>query len=308
MERKRLGRRPSFADYVRRHGRRARDSVNRGMVAAARRSRLGHYVVLDYPPTNRLGLGPRRTGRLHDVIAGGEARFLSALRTIADYEEDLARIPPHAENSRVPGWVNGFLPGLDAGAIYAFLRSRDPRTYLEIGSGTSTRFARRAIEDAGLRTRIVSIDPSPRNEIDDLCDEVVRQPLELADRTHFAQLRAGDVIFLDGSHRVFTGSDATVFFVDLLPELPAGVLVGVHDVYLPDDYPEEIADRHYSEQYLLAAYVLAEPAWLRPVLPAAYVSGRPELAGQLDSLWGRPELRGIETHGVAFWFEIADSR
>src|SRR5436190_1013708 len=220
MERKRLGRRPSFADYVRRHGRRARDSVNRGMVATARRSRLGHYVVLDYPPTNR--------------------------------------------------------------------------------------FARRAIEDAGLRTRIVSIDPSPRNEIDDLCDEVVRQPLELADRTHFAQLRAGDVIFLDGSHRVFTGSDATVFFLDLLPELPPGVLVGVHDVYLPDDYPEEIADRHYSEQYLLAAYVLAEPSWLRPVLPAAYVSERPELAGQLDSLWGRPRLRGIETHGVAFWFEIAD--
>jgi hypothetical protein len=105
---------------------------------------------------------------------------------------------------------------------------------------------------------------------------------------------------------VFTGSDATVFVLDLLPSLAPGVLVGVHDVYLPDDYPEEIADRHYSEQYLLGALLLGEPDWIRPVLAADYVSRRPELAAEISALWGRPELEGVQTHGVALWLEVGE--
>lgn len=114
------------------------------------------------------------------------------------------------------------------------------------------------------------------------------------------------MLFLDGSHRVFTGSDATVFFLDILPALAPGVLVGVHDVYLPRDYPAEIAGRHYSEQYLLAALLLGDPQWVRPLLAADFVSRRPALAAVLDPLWRRPELQGVETHGVAFWFEVQD--
>jgi hypothetical protein len=129
--------------------------------------------------------------------------------------------------------------------------------------------------------------------------------MELAGTEPFESLGSGDVLFLDGSHRVFTGSDATVFFCDLLPALAPGVLVGVHDVYLPDDYPEDIAERHYSEQYLLAALLLGEPSWLRLELAADYASKRPELARILDPLWSRPELAGVQTHGVAFWFETA---
>lgn len=54
------------------------------------------------------------------------------------------------------------------------LAAGNPATYLEVGSGNSTRFARRAITVHGLRTRIVSIDPEPRAVVDELCDEVVR--------------------------------------------------------------------------------------------------------------------------------------
>ena len=226
------------------------------------------------------------------------------MRTIASFEADLARIPRAAHDGRTPSWSNEFMPGLDSASIYAFLRSRRPQTYLEVGSGISTRFARRAIEDGKLETRIVSIDPSPRAEIDALCDQVIRQPLELVDPERLPPMGSGDVLFLDGSHRAFTGSDATVFFCDVLPRIAPGVLVGIHDIFLPDDYPEPFMERHYSEQYLLAALLLGLPEWIDLVLAADYVSKRPELAGELSPLWRRPELAGTPTQGGGFWFEL----
>jgi len=229
--------------------------------------------------------------------------YLASLRTIMQFREELARIPRSSEDPGSPTWLNDFLPGLDAAAIYGFIRARAPETYLEIGSGTSTRFARRAISDGGLKTHIVSVDPAPRAEIDSLCDEVVRLPIERADPLLFKRLKSGDIVFLDASHRVFSGSDTTVFVLDHLPQLPPGVLVGVHDVYLPDDYPASIVDRFYSEQYLLGALLLGQPSWLRLTLAADFVSKRSELRAETDALWADTRLDGIATHGVALWLE-----
>ena len=91
----------------------------------------------------------------------------------------------------------------------------------------------------------------------------------------------------------------------MMPRVPPGVVVGVHDVYLPDDYPTEVADRYYSEQYLLGALLLGRPRWVRLTLAAHYVSKRRAHFPELDSVWKRPELAGIETHGVALWFETS---
>ena len=65
-----------------------------------------------------------------------------------------------------PTWENGWFPALDAVTLYGLVATRNPRWYVEVGSGNSTRFVRRAIRDHGLRTRILSIDPGPRAEID----------------------------------------------------------------------------------------------------------------------------------------------
>jgi len=294
----------AFAGYLRPRAARARDSLKRGAAKAARKIGLGYWVALEYPPSARSAGATRTEGPLHDVVAGAEPAYRATLRTIASFEADLARIPRVAHDGRTPSWVNEFMPGLDAASIYAFLRSRRPRTYLEVGSGISTRFARRAIEDGKLETRIVSVDPSPRAEIDALCDEVIRQPLELVDPERLPPMGDGDVLFFDGSHRSFTGSDATVFFCDVLPRIAPGVLVGIHDIFLPDDYPEPFMERHYSEQYLLAALLLGLPEWIDLVLAADYVSKRPELAGELSPLWTRPEIAGIPTQGGGFWFEL----
>jgi hypothetical protein len=221
----------------------------------------------------------------------------------ASYADDLRRIPLTSAHGDEPEWRNGWLPGLDSAALYSFLRAREPQRYVEIGSGVSTRFAARARKDGRLQTRLESIDPSPRRAVDALCDTVVRAGLEETDLGRFRSLEPGDVVFFDGSHRTFMGSDATVFFLEILPTLPRGVLVGIHDVYLPDDYPPDIADAYYSEQYLLAVWLLAAPETFRPVLAGHFATIDRALRVHVDRLWQRVGVPGLEHHGVAFWFE-----
>lgn len=264
----------------------------------------GFSISLDYPP-NALN-EPRWMPHpeLERVIAAQGDAYAAALGTIQAYREDFSAIPITATHELEPAWVNGFQPGLDAGAVYSFLRSRSPARYMEVGSGWSTKFARRAIQDGELPTQIISIDPHPRAEIDRLCDRAVRSALEATDLALVDELRAGDVLFFDGSHRVFMNSDVTVFFLELLPRLPAGVLVGIHDTYLPYDYPAEIADRYYSEQYLLAALVVAGGERFNTVLPAWYVSQTERFQPAIESLWGHdPALADVQRHGVAYWIE-----
>jgi hypothetical protein len=110
---------------------------------------------------------------------------------------------------------------------------------------------------------------------------------------------------MDGSHQVFMNSDATVFFLDVLPSLPAGLLVGIHDVFLPDDYPPEWANSFIAEQYLLAAYLLAESPWLQPELVTSYVNEHRELHEIVLPRWLRVSaLRGLQDTGHTFWLTI----
>ena len=174
-----------------------------------------------------------------------------------EYREAFRAIPMRSsEITSRPIWVNGWLPAMDMLANYTVLAENDPLRYVEIGSGESTKLARRAIDERGLRTRLTSIDPHPRAEVDRLCDAVVRHKLEDADLAVFAECEPGDVIFFDGSHRSFMNSDVSVFFLEILPSLPPGVIVGLHDIELPWDYPTSWSGRFYNEQYLLAVYLL----------------------------------------------------
>ena len=269
------------------------------------------YVLqLDYPPSAVAhpqyghGAAPRRL--LAELLESHEAEFGRRLIELARFRDDYATIALRDPDPVQPSWINDWFPGLDGISLYGLLRAREPARYVEIGSGTSTTFAARARGDGGLPTLIRSIDPQPRRGIDSLCDEIIRQPLELAGLQPFGDLEPGDVLFFDGSHRVFMNSDVTVFFLDILPRLPAGVHVGVHDIYLPDDYPPEIASRYYSEQYLLAMVLLGK-SLLRPVLPCWYIHASGRLQQQQSALWEDSRLDQVPRHGATFWLETTGS-
>lgn len=262
-----------------------------------------NLLLVDYPvrPEPRYGWGKPPHALLEEIIGRDRERYARTICSFTQYAADLQRIEQEPSNPTAPAWRNRFTSGLDATALYSFVCERRPGLYIEIGSGNSTKFVRRAIVDHSLQTRIVSIDPHPRAEVDGICDEVIRSPVESVDLTVFDRLGSGDLLYVDNSHRAFMNSDVTVVFVDVLPRLAPGVLVGLDDIYLPFDYPPEWRYRYYSEQYLLASLLLAGGDRLRIELPCAYVGQDRELRDVL-----RAEiLAGLPRGGTSFWVEVA---
>jgi len=178
---------------------------------------------------------------------------------------------------------------------------------VEIGSGNSTRFARWASDALGLETRIVSIDPEPRIDIDGLCDERVRLPLESADLAAFNNLTAGDIVFCDSSHRAFANSDVTTFFLDVLPRLGPGTVWGLHDICSPNDYMPIFAERCYNEQYMLEVYMLGGGGGDRLLWGSHHIHiNADHLLEPLSPLLShRPS---IDTFGGCVWFQRAKAR
>jgi hypothetical protein len=265
-------------------------------------------IHLDYEvrPRSRFGHVRPVHPQLNVILARGTNRYRDNLRMVAGYHDDFARIQiKAAESDRSPHWNNGWFEGIDGQSLYAFLANRNPARYWEVGSGNSTKFAAQAIADHQLRTLITSIDPHPRAEIDALCTKVLRQPLENTDTAIFEELVSGDVLLVDNSHRVFMNSDCAVFFLEILPRLARGVLVGIHDIFLPNDYPDEWRERFYSEQYMLACILLAEGNHLQVELPSQFALMQAELKRELAPIHQHPALAGMQPWGSSFWFTIA---
>lgn len=151
---------------------------------------------------------------------------------------------------------NNYYSTPDAEVLYAMVNLFRPRQIIETGSGNSTRLFRAAVNDAGIDGRILSIDPNPRVEISAFSDEVVRARAESVDRTVFTRLQANDILFIDSSHEIRAGNDVVFLLLDILPRLEKGVVVHIHDIFLPYEYPRRwvIEERwQWTEQYLVQA-------------------------------------------------------
>jgi hypothetical protein len=261
-------------------------------------------ITIEYPlnPSPRYGYGRPPHRRIWSILNSRRADYERALQGASAYRSLLKEIARESPDPSQPSWSNDYFYGVDAIALYYFLSSQKPRRYIEIGSGNSTLFARRAVSDSRSMTEVVSIDPSPRVEVGDVCDIVVRERLEEADLSIFESLRPGDLVFVDGSHVCFTNTDVTVFFLEILPNLPEGVLVQLHDIYLPYDYPPEWKGRFYSEQYLLACYLLSGSDSIEPLLANAFVWGDNELHAIIEPLILELGYTGWHRFGTSFWF------
>jgi predicted O-methyltransferase YrrM len=171
------------------------------------------------------------------------ARFAEFLKTIDRYAGALHAIgenrPPE------PRWNQVWFPRLDACAAYVMVREARPARIVEIGAGHSTRFMARAIRDGGLDTRLTTIDPEPRASLTGLAIEWITARVQ---DSSLPALTAGDILFIDSSHVHGPGSDVDYLIQVVLPALPVGAAVHFHDIFLPDPYPREWADRRYSEQ------------------------------------------------------------
>lgn len=164
---------------------------------------------------------------------------------------------------------NGYFECGDAEVAYCMVRDWKPRRIIEIGSGYSTRVMAQALranlEQDGVAGELISVDPYPerlpKNGLGELVT-VVPERVQHLDLGLFDILGADDILFIDSSHVVAVGSDVVREYLQILPRLKPGVLVHVHDIFLPSDYPRSAVLENlwfWSEQYLLQAFLAFNP-------------------------------------------------
>ncbi|WP_171204696.1 class I SAM-dependent methyltransferase [Ruegeria sp. HKCCA0235A] len=189
---------------------------------------------------------------------------------------------------------NGYYDSPDADALYLMIRRFQPKRVIEVGCGNSTRVTRQAIIDGNLDTTITAVDPYPRADIAHVVDRFEQKRLEDTDPALFAELEAGDILFIDSSHVVRMSNDVAHLFCRIIPSLNPGVVIHVHDVFLPYEYPKRFFYDcpGWGEQYVLhsllqsGAYSMLWPGYyLQQDRPDAVVA-LPFLAeGRAQSIW-----------------------
>ena len=266
-----------------------------------------YLLPVDYPPSVAF---EARYGYSHPqikLIASLIENNAEAYRELAVEASKLLpyfhKIPRdfQKKNLPCPGFFGVPINQIDTILLYTMMVKYRPKTYVEIGSGVTTCFANQAKNDHGLDTRIISIDPSPYQEIDSICDTVIRSGLETSDLSIFSNLEAGDIVFFDGSHRSFMNSDVTVFMLEVVPSLKPGVIVHVHDINLPDDYPNFFKYWYWNEQYMLAAYLMGAAEKVEIVAPTYWMTQYDDTcSAEIEKLLSALDFPFAP--GGSFWF------
>jgi hypothetical protein len=142
---------------------------------------------------------------------------------------------------------------IESQVLHCVLRRHAPGTIVEIGSGVSTACMLHAIEfntRQGKRSsRLVCVEPFPRPAFRGLPHVThIEAPCQAVDASVFESLGAGDLLFIDSSHADKVGSDVVRINLDIIPLLPAGVLIHIHDIYLPYLYSRHVLDTYFGWQ------------------------------------------------------------
>jgi hypothetical protein len=259
--------------------------------------KLGWFIPYRYAAAVR---PPPRYTALEPLFEEALPGFEQWLATLERYAEAFGAIAGGEKRSGAPRWSQAWFPRLDAASAYAMVRERRPAQVVEVGSGHSTRFLWQAIQDGGLPTRLVAIDPEPRAELGALPVALIRKTVQEAGLAPFAELAPGDLLLIDSSHVLMPGSDVDLLLGEVLPRLPGGVIVQFHDIFLPEAYPADWEWRGYNEQQGLVGWLAS--GRLRPLFSSHLAARR--LAGHIaqGDLGRIPLVAGARES--ALWVEV----
>jgi hypothetical protein len=199
--------------------------------------------------------------------------------------------------------ANGLFSRLDAWMLQAVLRQFRPSRMIEVGCGWSslvTAQVNREHLDGSLD--FTCVEPYPPAFLGggvDGISRLVASRVEDLPLDPFLELSERDVLFIDSSHTVKTGGDVVFLFEEVIPRLAPGVLVHVHDIFMPWDYPPDwvFSGRAWNEQYLLRAFlafnsvfrILIGVGWMAHHRPDLLASALPDYRSKYGagggSLW-----------------------
>jgi predicted O-methyltransferase YrrM len=263
--------------------------------------RIGIYPIRDHyyepwfkPATLRYPLQQDRNLPGLDMNTGSQLQLLKEF----DYNGELVSFPVTKREDLEFYFDNSWFGCGDAEYLYNMIRRFKPRRMVEIGSGYSTLIAASAIRankaiDANYACMHVCIEPYEVPWLETLGVKVLREPVESVDKQLFSDLASNDILFIDSSHMIRPQGDVLFEYLEILPSLNQGVLVHIHDIFTPKDYPEQWLDKwvfFWNEQYLLEAFlsfnrefeVVGALNFLRHKYPEDLTACCPALGAQIE--------------------------
>lgn len=190
-----------------------------------------------------------------------EAAQLELLRSFLRFRDEYQHFPTSPSGEYAGFYIgNRLFDGVDALVAYCMVRHFQPRLIVEVGSGFSSLLLGQAAAKNGYAP-LICIEPFPREFLRkgfSGLQTLVEKNVQQIDLEFFSQLNAGDILFIDSSHTVKIGGDVNYLFLEVLPRLKPGVIVQVHDIFLPFEYRRDwVLDefRFWTEQYLLQAFL-----------------------------------------------------
>ena len=154
----------------------------------------------------------------------------------------------------------------DGAILYSMIRSIKPQKIIEVGSGYSTLIMHEALKlnqkESQINYNITSIEPYPITELVESAKNqnitLVQEKVESLDVGIFKQLNKNDILFIDSSHVVDIGNDVHYLYLKVLPQIPVGTYIHIHDIRFPYEYPKKWVlneRKNWCEQYLLHMFL-----------------------------------------------------
>lgn len=185
------------------------------------------------------------------------------------FSQELADTPKQKPETLEFYFNNGAFESGDAEYWYQVIRIIKPRRIFEVGSGNSTLMAINAIaqnqtDDPSYKCEHICIEPYEMPWLEESGVSVVRSKVEDVELSFFSNLQENDILFIDSSHIIRPQGDVLFEYLELLPSLRKGVIVHIHDIFSPRNYPKQwLQDevRFWNEQYLLEAFLTHNGSW-----------------------------------------------
>lgn len=185
------------------------------------------------------------------------------LLSLFDYRSELTALPFDKKAEGQYYYNNPSFFAGDAEFLYSMIRLKKPNRIIEIGSGFSTLMMLEAIkknkaEDRNYDCKVTCVEPYEMPWLEKTGVEVIRKRVQELESSLFQTLQSGDFLFIDSSHVIRPDGDVLFEYLEILPVLRDGVIVHIHDIYTPFDYPREYFEKHIifiNEQYLVEAFL-----------------------------------------------------
>jgi predicted O-methyltransferase YrrM len=224
-----------------------------------------------------------------------------------NYNNELIKFPLEKTKNKIEYCYNhGSFRAGDGELLYNMIRLFKPNIFIEVGSGYSTLMAANAIKENMQQNTVymcehTCIEPYERIWLDKMDFNVMRKKVEEVEHDFFQKLNNNDILFIDSSHISKPQGDVNYLFLEIIPSLKSGVIVHIHDIFTPQDYPIEWIGHYFgNEQYILESFltfnkeykIIAAANYLSNKYPEQFASKCPVYSSQRGdvpiSLWMRP--------------------